>query len=76
MEQKKKIKQFTAQLDQKIPKLLTDFNVPGTAIAIIENGTVVHQKSYGYSNLKNKTKVTNNTGFNIGSIFCFFLFEL
>ncbi|BAO77666.1 serine hydrolase [Winogradskyella sp. PG-2] len=59
---------FTKELDQKIPKLLQDFMVPGTAIAIIENGELVLQKAYGYSDLVKGEKVTTKTGFNIGSI--------
>jgi CubicO group peptidase (beta-lactamase class C family) len=64
----KEIKKFVKELDQKIPQLLNDFTVPGTAIAIIENGEVILQKGYGYANVDKKTKVTTNTGFNIGSI--------
>ena len=42
------VNSFTKELDKKIPKLLQDFMVPGTAIAIIENGELVLQKAYGY----------------------------
>ena len=64
----KEIDQFVSELDQKIPQLLNDFIVPGTAIAIIENGEIILQKGYGYSNFDKGIKVTNTTGFNIGSI--------
>ena len=64
----KDVTQFVSELDQKIPQLLNDFIVPGTAIAIIENGEIILQKGYGYSNIDKGTKVTNTTGFNIGSI--------
>lgn len=64
----KNIDQFVNKLNNKIPKLLNDFNVPGAAIAIIENGKIILKKGYGYSNIDNKTKVTITTGFNIGSI--------
>jgi len=64
----KEIEQFVNELDQKIPQLLNDFIVPGTAIAIIENGKIILQKGYGYSNIEKETKVTTSTGFNIGSI--------
>lgn len=59
---------FTKELDEKIPKLLKEFTVPGTAIAIIENGELILQNSYGYADLDKNIKVTNQTGFNIGSI--------
>jgi CubicO group peptidase (beta-lactamase class C family) len=42
--------------------------VPGAAIAIIENGEVILQKGYGYSDINKGIKVTKTTGFNIGSI--------
>ena len=64
----KEIKQFVSELDQKIPQLLNDFIIPGTAIAIIENGEIILQKGYGYSNIDKGIKVTKTTGFNIGSI--------
>jgi len=64
----KDIEQFVNELDQKIPQLLNDFIVPGAAIAIIENGEIILQKGYGYSNTDNGIKVTKTTGFNIGSI--------
>tara|TARA_R110000787_G_scaffold41071_13_gene101609 strand:+ start:5612 stop:7402 length:1791 start_codon:yes stop_codon:yes gene_type:complete len=64
----KEIDQFVKELDLKIPQLLNDFIVPGTAIAIIENGEIILQKGYGYSNIDKETKVTTTTGFNIGSI--------
>lgn len=64
----KEIAQFVSELDQKIPQLLNDFIVPGTAITIIENGEIILQKGYGYSNIDKGIKVTNTTGFNIGSI--------
>ncbi len=64
----KEVNQFVSELDKKIPELLNDFMVPGAAIAIIENGEVVLQKGYGYANVDKGIKVTNTTGFNIGSI--------
>ncbi|MGA9238153.1 serine hydrolase domain-containing protein, partial [Robiginitalea sp.] len=64
----KEIEQFTYELDQRIPELLHDFLVPGAAIALIENGEIILQKGYGYSNIDKGTLVTPTTGFNIGSI--------
>jgi CubicO group peptidase (beta-lactamase class C family) len=60
--------QFVAEIDQSAPKLLNDYLVPGVAIAIIDNGEIILQKGYGYSNKDKNTKVTTTTGFNIGSI--------
>jgi len=62
------IEPFINELDQRIPQLLNDFLVPGAAIALIENGEIILQKGYGYSNIDKGTLVTTTTGFNIGSI--------
>lgn len=42
----KSTEQFLEEIDLKIPQVLHDFNVPGAAIAIIENGEIVLQKDY------------------------------
>ncbi|MFI1773268.1 serine hydrolase [Thalassobellus citreus] len=62
------IKQFIDSVDEKTPQLLRGFNVPGAVIGIIENGEIILQKGYGYSNVDKEIKVTTKTGFNIGSI--------
>ena len=67
-EKTKSVDVFISELDKRIPQLLEDFIVPGAAIAIFENGEIVLQKGYGYADIKNKIKVTSQTGFNIGSI--------
>lgn len=64
----KEIEQFVYELDQTIPQLLTEFIVPGAAIALIENGNVILLKGYGYADIEKGTEVTSTTGFNIGSI--------
>ena len=67
-EESKSTTQFVRELDKKIPELLNDFTVPGAAIAIIENGEIILQKGYGFSDIKKQEKVEIKTGFNIGSI--------
>ena len=59
---------YLTELDEKIPIWLKEFIVPGTAIALIDNGEVILQKGYGYADVKNKVKINSQTGFNIGSI--------
>ncbi len=66
--QEQSIEQFVSEIDKKMPQLLQGFSVPGAAIAIIENGEIVLQKGYGFSDIEKKTKVDTKTGFNIGSI--------
>jgi CubicO group peptidase (beta-lactamase class C family) len=67
-EESRTTEQFVREIDKKIPQLLHDFTVPGAAIAIIENGEIVLQKGYGFSDLEKEVKVNTETGFNIGSI--------
>ncbi len=55
-------------LDLDIPSWIKANNTPGISIAIIENGKVINQQNYGYANDKERTLVTNETGFNVGSI--------
>ncbi len=66
--QEQSIEQFVSEIDNNIPQLLIDFSVPGAAIAIIEDGEVVFQKGYGFSDIEKGLKVNTKTGFNIGSI--------
>ena len=67
-EKSKSTEQFLEEIDKKIPQLLHDFSIPGAAIAIIEDGKIVLQKGYGFSDVEKQVKVTMKTGFNIGSI--------
>lgn len=67
-EKSKSTEQFLKEIDQKVPQLLHDFSIPGAAIAIIENGEIVLQKGYGFSDIEKEVKVNVRTGFNIASI--------
>jgi putative ATP-binding cassette transporter len=42
-------------------------NIPGLSVLVIKNGTVILKKSYGWADVDQKKKVTNNTFFEIGS---------
>ena len=53
--------EFLASLDEKIPLQLKEKNVPGMAIAIVENGEVIYQKGIGFSNTEKQTKITPET---------------
>lgn len=54
-------------LDQKIEKILKDWNVPGCGIGIIVKDKLVYAKGYGYRNIEKKLPVTPNTLFQIAS---------
>jgi CubicO group peptidase (beta-lactamase class C family) len=54
-------------IDQKIEKILKDWNVPGCGIGIVYKDKLVFAKGYGYRNLEKKQPVTPNTLFQIAS---------
>lgn len=56
------------ELDAFIADQLSSHEVPGTAVAILQNGEIVWQKGYGYANLETKTAATPDTPFHLGSI--------
>lgn len=55
-------------LDQETPMALAANKVPGIAVAIIENGSVVFKKGFGFADVANQKEVSTTSGFNIGSI--------
>lgn len=56
------------QLDKRIPELMTKMKVPGMALAIYDEGQLIHHRGYGLKNIEDGSPVTVHTGFNIGSI--------
>ena len=53
--------------DDFVAKVMSDWNIQGTAVAIIKNGKPVYMKGYGFRDVKNNLPVTVNTLFGIGS---------
>jgi CubicO group peptidase (beta-lactamase class C family) len=54
-------------LDLSIEQAMSDWNIPGLALAIVKDGQVAHLRGYGYQNIDEKTPVDENTIFGIGS---------
>ena len=54
-------------LDTYIKKTMTDWQVPGLAIALVKNDKVVFMKGYGIRKLGETGRVDKNTIFPIGS---------
>lgn len=57
----------SATVNQVIETFMHKYKVPGVAVEVYVNG-VPHSYYYGYANLQQKTKVTQNTLFELGSI--------
>lgn len=61
-------KELIAQLEQSIPVLMKEGEVPGLSIAIIRDGKVVWQQNFGVANSATKQIVTDNTIFEAASL--------
>ncbi len=57
----------SAEIDQLVEDAIQKFDVAGTAVAIVKDGKIVHQKGYGIRSLKSKAKVDEHTLFAIAS---------
>jgi len=56
------------ELDSYAKKLMTDFNLPGLAVGIIRNDSILFAKGYGVKEIHKDSPVNINTTFGIGSI--------
>ena len=54
-------------LDAELEKILTDWKIAGFAVAVVEKNKIIYSKGFGYRDYENKTAVTPNTLFAIGS---------
>ena len=54
--------------EKTISQMMEEDKIPGVSIAFFDNGKISWQKTYGYSNLRDSTKVTTNTLFNGASL--------
>ncbi|HJQ10336.1 MAG TPA: serine hydrolase [Gemmatimonadaceae bacterium] len=59
---------FPAELDRYIEKAMRDWEVPGLAIAVVRNDSVLVAKGYGVRELGKPDRVDANTVFNIASL--------
>ena len=55
-------------LEQFIPAQMQKWKVPGLAIAVVQNGQVIHSRGFGLRDVKGNLPVTSKTIFAIGSI--------
>ena len=55
-------------LDNLVPQLLIQNNLPGIAIGVIQHGNVSFTKGYGDADLRAKKPIQERTRLNIGSV--------
>lgn len=57
----------TAQIDRFIQQKMVEKDLPGLAIAIVNNQGIIYARGYGYANLDTKRPVTPQTIFDLAS---------
>ena len=59
---------FAGDIDSLVQQQMRSFNIPGLQIAVTSGESIVFSASYGSADLENRTPVTRDTLFRIGSI--------
>jgi CubicO group peptidase (beta-lactamase class C family) len=59
---------FIARLKERLPEYMTQYNVPGLAIALVDGDKLVWAEGFGFTDSTNQTKVTADTLFGVQSI--------
>jgi len=54
-------------VDKFVNDQMKTLGIPGMAIAVVKNGTIIKKTTYGFANLDWKNKVTEHTNFQIAS---------
>ncbi|MEO6317088.1 MAG: serine hydrolase [Chitinophagaceae bacterium] len=65
--QKKKPVNAFAGLDTAVSRILKEWHAAGVAVAVVDKNKVIYSKGFGFKDYENKTPVTPNTLFAIGS---------
>ncbi|WP_440998646.1 serine hydrolase [Fodinibius sp. SL11] len=60
--------EFSDMLDERIPRILNNYAIPGVNIALIREGNLIWNKSYGYANLQTQQPMTTETYCRVESI--------
>lgn len=55
-------------IDAAVQQQIKSYKVPGLSIAVTQQGRIVFSKSYGWADMENQVRVSNETLFRIGSI--------
>jgi CubicO group peptidase (beta-lactamase class C family) len=61
-------KQVISRLEQTIPRLMADGDIPGLSIALVRKGEVVWSRGFGVKNVETKEAVDDNTVFEAASL--------
>jgi len=64
----KSLDDLIAHLEQRIPDLMNSYNIPGVAIALVEDGEAAWVQAYGYADLEEGRIMTGDTYCRVQSI--------
>jgi len=56
------------QIDELVRHEMNELHIPGMAVAVVQNGKVLHIGTYGIANIEWDQPVTKNTSFQIASV--------
>lgn len=59
---------FADSIEQMMPRLMQEARVPGVAVALVEDGTVVWSQGFGYEDREARTPMTGRSVFQVASI--------
>jgi len=62
------LEELIAHLDHRIPALMNNYNIPGVAIALVEDGETAWVKAYGHADLEEGRIMTSDTYCRVQSI--------
>src|SRR5262245_5510500 len=68
LQTKEKKEQVIAKLEQGVPQLMKDGDVPGLSIALLRDGELVWRHGFGVKNTKTNEPVTDDTVFEAASL--------
>lgn len=60
--------QLVEALDKEVPERMKAKHVPGMAMAVFDQGEIIYSQGFGLADVMKQRPVTEETGFNIGSI--------
>ena len=61
----------TSEKSERVDQLFSVFTTgiqPGAAVMVIQNGTIVHSRGYGYANLEERIPITPTSTFRLASV--------
>lgn len=68
MEADMPLDEFKANMDERIPALMKQYEIPGCSVALVKDGEVVWTEAYGYADVESGRALTADTQMSVQSI--------